>query len=72
MTNAHFTAEALEYQLAESIRWSTSEPVISNDDKAPAELGRTLHLKPYGAYVYVLTDDNESEGMAKVIRKYLL
>lgn len=51
---ANFTAEELDYTLPASVQWTSSEPVLSNDDKAPAQLSRTLHLKPYGAYVYVL------------------
>lgn len=51
---ANFTAKELNYTLPETVQWSTSEPVISNDAAAPAQLSRTLHLKPYGAYVYVL------------------
>lgn len=51
---ANFTAEELDYTLPASVQWNSSEPVISNDAAAPAQLPRTLHLKPYGAYVYVL------------------
>lgn len=51
---ANFTAEALDYTLPDPVQWASSELVLSNDDKAPAQLGRTLHLKPYGAYVYVV------------------
>ena len=51
---ANFTAEELDYTLPASVQWEHSEPVLSNDAAAPAQLGRTLHLKPYGAYVYVL------------------
>ena len=51
---ANFTAEELDYTLPASVQWNSSEPVISNDAAAPAQLPRTLHLKPYGAYIYVL------------------